>query len=93
MFDFFGINKSFKSFVWKLGSTNQNGNWAYWKEGIWYKYGQIEYLTVAIGAYHAPVTLQTLLDEVFCHFINLFFVMYIDTFVVFTEQKGSHYKH
>lgn len=57
------------------------------------KYGQFEYLVMAMGLCNAPATFQTLMNTIFRDVIDLFIVVYVDDLLIFSETEDSHIKH
>lgn len=57
------------------------------------KYGQFEYLVMAIGLCNAPATFQTLMNSIFFDHIDSFIVVYIDDLLIFSKTKDEHIQH
>ena len=54
------------------------------------KYGQFEYLVMAMGLCNAPETFQSLMNRIFYDCIDVFLVVYMDDVLIFSKDEESH---
>ena len=64
-----------------------------WKTAFRTKHGLYEYLVMPFGLANAPAYFQRFINETFKDMLNLFVVIYLDDFLIFSEDLTSHESH
>ena len=64
-----------------------------WKTAFRTKYGLFESLVMPFGLANAPAYFQRFVNETFKDMLNLFVVIYLDDFLIFSEDETSHDTH
>ena len=57
------------------------------------KYGLYEYLVMPFGRSNAPAYFQRFVDEIFQDMIGKFVVIYLDDFLIYSQDEASHHEH
>jgi transposase InsO family protein len=61
-----------------------------WKTAFRTKYGLFEYLVMPFGLANAPACFQRFVEQTFRDMINVFVVLYLDDFLIFSEDESQH---
>ena len=64
-----------------------------WKTAFRTKYGLFESLVMPFGLANAPAYFQCFVNETFRDMLNRFVVIYLDDFLIFSEDEVSHDTH
>ena len=56
-------------------------------------YGSFEFHVMPFGLTNAPATFCTLMNNVFCNYIDRFVVVYLDDIVVYSDSLDEHLDH
>jgi transposase InsO family protein len=64
-----------------------------WKTAFRTKYGLFEYLVMPFGLANAPAYFQRFVDETFRDMIGKFVVIYLDDFLIYSQDEASHQMH
>ncbi|MBW0473269.1 hypothetical protein O181_012984 [Austropuccinia psidii MF-1] len=57
------------------------------------KYGSYEYLVMPFGLTNAPASFQSIVNDIFADFLDIFVVVYLDDIIVFPNFEEEHVKH
>src|SRR5271170_4165330 len=55
--------------------------------------GKYEFLVMPFGLTNAPTTFQTLVNNVFGHFLNIFLIVYLEDIVIYSNTLQEHLEH
>jgi reverse transcriptase-like protein/integrase-like protein/chromodomain-containing protein len=64
-----------------------------WKTAFRTKYGLYEYLVMPFGLANAPAVFQSFMNEIFDDMIGKFVSIYLDDFLIYSEDRESHCQH
>ena len=64
-----------------------------WKTAFRTKHGLYEYLVMPFGLSNAPASFQRFVDEIFQDMIGKFVVIYLDDFLIYSQDEASHHEH
>ena len=64
-----------------------------WKTAFRTKYGLFEYLVMPFGLANAPAYFQRFVNEVFKDMLDVFVVIYLDDFLIYSLDEVSHREH
>lgn len=57
------------------------------------RYRHFEFLFMSFGLTNAPTTFIDLMNRVFCQFLDLFVIAFIDDILVYSKSKVDHVDH
>ena len=57
------------------------------------RYGHYEFLIMPFGLTNAPVTFMDLMNHVFRSYVDLFFVVFTDDILVYSNDREDHDTH
>ncbi|MBW0521019.1 hypothetical protein O181_060734 [Austropuccinia psidii MF-1] len=57
------------------------------------RYGSYEYLVMPSGLTNSPASFQSLVNDIFADFLDIFVIVYLDDFMVFSTSEEEHVKH
>jgi len=57
------------------------------------RYGLFEYTVMPFGLCNAPGTFQHYMNDTFCEFLDKFLVIYLDDFLVYSDNLKEHRKY
>ena len=55
--------------------------------------GHYEFVVVPFGLTNAPTTFMCLMNIVLCHYLDKFFIMFIDDILVYSKNEEEHVEH
>lgn len=63
-----------------------------WKMAFCSQFGNFEYLVMPFGLCNAPATFQHFINDIFCDYLDLFVVVYLDDILIFSSSL-DHRRH
>ena len=64
-----------------------------WKTAFKTRYGLFEYLVMPFGLSNAPGTFQAHVNKAFADMLDLFVLIYLDDFLIFSKTEEEHIEH
>ncbi|KAJ1037011.1 hypothetical protein NDA10_005777 [Ustilago hordei] len=64
-----------------------------WKTAFGTQLGLYEYLVMPFGLVNAPAHFQSLINQIYCDIIGVYMVVYLDDFLIFSNNEREHIEH
>ena len=64
-----------------------------WKTAFRTRYGLFEYLVMPFGLSNAPGTFQAHVNRCFSDMLDIFVLIYLDDFLIFSQTEEEHIEH
>jgi hypothetical protein len=64
-----------------------------WKTAFRTRYGHYEYRVMPFGLTNAPALFQSLMQDIFREYLDVFVVIYLDDILIFSKDEAEHKRH
>lgn len=64
-----------------------------WKTAFRTRFGHFEYLVMPFGLCNSPATFQHFVNDIFCDYLDLYVIVYLDDILIFSSTVDDHCRH